>query len=90
MHMAPQSAILERVINSGKPELSAELSRHILTLSFPDADRTQYQSLSLKAQDGTLSTEETAELDGYLLVNDLLTLLKSKARIALQQHSSAA
>jgi hypothetical protein len=82
--MAPQSAILERVINSGKAEMTAELSRHILTLRFPDADHARYEALSAKAQEGNLSAEEADELDGYLLVNDLLTLLKSRARISLQ------
>jgi hypothetical protein len=37
-----------------------------------------------------LTTEETVELDDYLGADNLLTILKAKARTSLKQHTSAA
>ena len=88
--MVAHSAILDRVIRPKHGDLSPELARHILSLDFDQTDRARYEALSIKAQEGTLTGDEESELDGYLVVNDLLTVLQSKARVSLKQQSSAA
>ncbi|MBV8076429.1 MAG: hypothetical protein JO284_08530 [Planctomycetaceae bacterium] len=40
---------------------------------------------SAKAQEGTLTKAERAELEEYLRVSDLLALLQSKARLSLKK-----
>ena len=66
------------------------MARHILDLDFPPADHKRYEELSAKAQQGTLTATEEAELDEYLDVNDLLTIMKAKAYISLKHHNPAA
>ena len=42
--------------------------------------------LCCKARQGTLAAEEQAELDSYLHVDNLISLMQSKARLALKKH----
>jgi hypothetical protein len=70
--------------------MSSELARHVLSLEFSESDHARYAELSAKARDGSLSTDERAELEEFLIVNNLLAILKSKARVSLLQHSPAA
>jgi hypothetical protein len=70
--------------------MSADLAQHVLTLEFPPEDHVRFDELSEKAQLGTLTAEETTELDDYLGADNLLTILKAKARTSLKQHSPAA
>jgi hypothetical protein len=88
--MMEELAILERVIDPRTGGMSAELARHILSLDFPRADHARVAKLSGKAQKGTLTKSERAELERYLNVDDMLAMLKSKARMSLRQKSSAA
>jgi hypothetical protein len=64
--------------------MTPELARYLLGLDFASADHERIAALSARAQDGALSPEEEAELDGYLHVNDLLAILQSKARQSLK------
>ena len=82
-----QSGAIERMLHS---ELTPEVARTILLWGFPEADQTRLEELSAKARTASLSAEESRELDWYLLLGDFLTILQSKARMALRQHSSAA
>jgi hypothetical protein len=78
-----ESSILKRVIQPENGDLSPELARYVLTLDFPEADHRRIAELSEKAQHGTLSAQEEAELEGYLSVNDFLMIVHSKARQSL-------
>lgn len=77
-------SILTRVIQPDEGDMAPELARYVLGLDFAAADHERTAELSARAQEGALSPEETAELDGYLHVNDLLSILQSKARQSLQ------
>lgn len=88
--MDRQSGILERVIDPERGTLPPEFARYVLTLDFPPADQARYAELAERAQDGNLSTQEQAELDDYLHVNDFLMIVQSKARSSLNNHNSAA
>jgi hypothetical protein len=80
--------ILDRVIAPKRGNLSPDVAREILAFSFSPKDRGRYEKLSAKAQLGTLSKKERAELENYLNVNDLLTLLKAKAASSLRRQST--
>jgi hypothetical protein len=80
------TTILERLIMSDEPTLSADAARSILQLDFPARDHERVQKLSAKAQEGTLTKGERAELEEYIRVSDLLALLQSKARLSLKQN----
>ena len=88
MITAPESTqIFSRVVEPEKGSFSPELARFVLDLDFPGDDHTRYESLSAKAQQGALTPREESELDGYLLVDSLLAILRLKAKRSLQaQH----
>ncbi|MEX2212686.1 MAG: hypothetical protein WD768_01075 [Phycisphaeraceae bacterium] len=88
--MVQQLGLLEQVIDPSQGDLKPDLARYILSLSFPEPAQKRYLVLSEKAQEGSLSPEEEAELDGFLEVNAFLTVIQSKARISLKRSSPAA
>jgi hypothetical protein len=69
---------------------SPELAEYVLSLTFPKASIKRYLKLSAKAQEGTLTAAEEAELDDYLSANTFLAVLKSKARNSLNKARSRA
>jgi len=79
-----ETEILSRVIGRENPDFTAEVARSILRLDFDSSDIDRMDELAEKARAGTLSEEETTQLDAYLLVGSLLDLLQSKARQTLR------
>jgi hypothetical protein len=88
--MILKPSALERIVQSFERELSPDFARKLLALHFSPADHARAQELSQKAQLGALRADEEAELDDLLTANDVLIILQSKARIALNQKPSAA
>ncbi len=76
-------SILGRVISPEGEPLPRAAAEAILTWTFGENDRKRMNELGAKAREGTLSPAEEAELDGYLTVGHLLTMLHSRARRAL-------
>jgi hypothetical protein len=65
-------------------DLPPELARRILQIQFPSATHARGTKSFLPKHDrGTLGNAEEIELDQLLDMNDLLSILKSKARRAL-------
>ena len=83
-------SILRRLIEQGQGGIPSAAAEAILQLEFADADRSRMNDLADKSNQGTLTHEEDDEYDGYIAVADLLSLWKSKARLALRHHPSAA
>jgi len=79
----PILAIWDRLLNTPQP-LPAGVASYILRLGFPDTDRSRMGDLSEKAQSGSLSSDETAELEAYCHAAAFLSVLQSKARVALK------
>jgi len=88
--MVNRAHLLQRLLDSQADRLSAELAQFILSLHFPEADHVRCAELSNKAQDGVLTASETEELDEYLAASDILAILQSQARKALQSRVPAA
>jgi hypothetical protein len=88
--MSDRTAILESIIEPDEGSFSPEHARYVLSLSFPSKAQKRYLKLSEKAQQGFLSKAEEQLLDEYLNTNAFLTILKSKARVSLKKHGSAA
>ena len=82
-----EAAILTRIARPDKPGLSAATARGILTLSFSPADKDRMQTLAAKAREGTLTSDEQAEVEAYSRVGSLLGILKSQARRALNRRA---
>ncbi|HKD07671.1 MAG TPA: hypothetical protein VKB79_17345 [Bryobacteraceae bacterium] len=84
---AAHADVLRKVFDLGGHGLTASLAQDILALDFPEHDADRAAQLSAKANEGTLTESEEAELEAYINVGDLLAYWQSKARQALQQQS---
>jgi Ser/Thr protein kinase RdoA (MazF antagonist) len=73
-------AILERLLRTERAGFSAAAARSLLKIDFETADRERMHQLAVKAQDGTLTAAEQAEIDAYEVVGHMLGLMHSKAR----------
>lgn len=80
-----QGEILLRLIDPNRTGLSADAARSFLKLDFSEEDSRHMDELAEKARQGTLSTAEQAEIENYERVNNLLSILKSKARRSLKK-----
>ena len=90
MRLTTEVDILARVIDPANPTLTADAAKAILQLDYTDADRERAAALAQKSNEGTLSTEERRELEGFVFVGDILAILKSKARLSLRSPTSPA
>ena len=79
------SAIGGRIVKPDQANLSPEIARAILKIDFTPEDHRRVDELSAKAQKGTLTPEERAELEEYVRVDLKLTVLRSKARLSLKR-----
>ena len=75
-----EAAILARLIQS-KTEMDSHVARYLLSLDFEPEDVDRMNLLAERAREGALSAEEEAELDSYLHVGNLLTIMQSKSRV---------
>jgi hypothetical protein len=80
------AAIFRRLIESDQEDLSPELARHLLRMSFPSQDRERVNELAAKARGGMLGSDERDELERYNLVGDVLAIWQSEARRSLNHH----
>jgi hypothetical protein len=87
--MISRMSALERLVQPEGGSLPAAVAEYLLQLGFPPEDHARYSELSAKAQAGTLTDEETAELDDLLLANNVLTILQSKARVSIRRTPAA-
>ena len=85
-----QSGAIERMLQAESDNLTPDVARAILHWRFADSDQNRVDELSAKARAGRLSQSEAEELDWYLLLGDFLTIVQSKARVALHQRPSSA
>ena len=82
-----EPAIWARLIQAPKSALSPEAARYLISIDFADSDHARMQELMEKSNDGMLSLEETAELDGYVNIANVLSVMHSRARAALREPS---
>lgn len=85
---ATEAAIFARLW--GGADLTPELARHVLGLTFGPDDLARMRELAARNRDGRASAAELDELDSYVRVGDLLAILQSKARRRLGVKPSRA
>jgi hypothetical protein len=78
-----EAAIWTRVIEPERNRLSAEAARSILSLTFRDEDVARMNELAARNREGALSAAEREQLETYVRVGDVLSLLHLKARRSL-------
>jgi len=79
------AAIVGRLIKPDNADFSPETAREILSLQFDAEDQALMRTLSLKAQEGTLTPSEQADVESYRRVGSMLGVLWSKARLSLKR-----
>jgi hypothetical protein len=80
-----EAAIVGRLMKPDHGDFSPAAARELLTLQFGDEDQARMRELSAKAQEGTLSDAEQAEIENYRRVGYWLGILWSKARLSLKR-----
>jgi hypothetical protein len=83
----PELAIWERVFVPDPRRITADQARYLLGVRFSKTDRDRIQELSEKADDGTIEPEEQIELERYIHVGHLLSILKAKLRGRLKKST---
>lgn len=83
-----ESAILARLIQA-KEDMNREVAQYLLSIDFSQDDIERMNFLAERAREGSLSPEETTELDSYLHVGNLLTIVQSKARRYLKPQDTS-
>jgi hypothetical protein len=79
-----EPAIWARLIQMPKERISQDTARYLLSIQFGQADRARMEELADRSEAGALTADEEAELDSYLHVANLLTVMHSEARLALR------
>ena len=78
------AAIVGRLIKPDNADFSPETAREILSLQFDAEDQARMRELSLKAQEGSLTPSEQADVESYRRVGYILGVFWSKARLSLK------
>lgn len=82
-------AIFARLFDPEKIGLSPDAAEALLRVTFDEGDQQQMHELAVKNQEGKLTAEEETELENYILVGRLLTVMHSRARQSLALVNSS-
>jgi hypothetical protein len=85
MAVITEADLFSRVIDASNPTLTPEAATGILQLAYSESDHARMAELAEKSNSGTLNSDERRELESYVFVGDVLSLLKSKARLSLRK-----
>jgi hypothetical protein len=77
------TAVLEQLAELDVESISPATARKLLEFQFSAPHHARVKALSHKAQGGTFSPDEQEELDEYIRVGTLLSILQSRARRVL-------
>jgi hypothetical protein len=79
-----EPAIWTRLIATPQGKIPPDAARYLLSMRFSETDHARMQDLMDKSNEGLLTDAEAAELDGYINVANVLTVIQSRARVALR------
>lgn len=78
-----EPVIWARLIQAPKAPISPEAAHYLLSIDFGEADHARMQELMDRSNEGALTSDEKAELDGYVNIANVLSVMHSQARVAL-------
>jgi hypothetical protein len=85
----PILSIWTRLLNPDGQPLPPHMAGYVLRLGFGENDRSRMGELSERSQTGSLTADERAELEAYCHAAAFLSVLQSKARVALRTAPAA-
>ena len=80
-----EPVIWARLIQAPKAPITPEAARYLLSIDFSEPDHARMRQLMDKSNDGALIPDEKAELDGYVNIANVLSVMHSQARAALRK-----
>ena len=80
--------ILEAMVAPEQATLGPALSRALLTCSFQPEQKTEIEKLLARHNAGKLTASQKTQLEAYVRVGNLVTLLQAKARVSLAEKPS--
>lgn len=83
------AAILARVIDPQSAGLPSDVAQSMLKWEFDEQDRRRMAELAEKAREGTLSEQEQTEIDGFIRVGNMISLIHAQAKLSLQRQGKA-
>lgn len=83
MIAAVESTALGRMLRPMSKLMSMELARELVALKVEDDTQERYDYLATGRREGTLTSDEEAELQDLVQVNSMLSMLKAEARLLL-------
>jgi uncharacterized protein YnzC (UPF0291/DUF896 family) len=84
-----EADILNEVVEPSQPDLPKELAQAIVHLRFHGKAIARLNELAEKNRQGSITTEERADLEKYLRVGNFLNLLRAKALASLRETEKA-
>jgi hypothetical protein len=84
----PELAIWERVFVPDPRHITPKQASYLLEVRFPQPDLDRINELSAKADEGTLDPEEKVELERYVHIGHLLSILKARIRGRVKKTAS--
>ena len=82
-----EAAIFTRLLES-QPKMTPAVAEYFLSIDFGGPDLDRMNLLAELAREGTLTSEESIELDRYLEVGTFLSILQARARRLLRSPNS--
>lgn len=79
---------LDRFLEPVTDAFTPELARRLVELRADDELQAEVEVLRQKANDGTLSADEEAAYKDFVEAVDVISVIQSKARRFLAQHSA--
>jgi hypothetical protein len=70
-------------------QMTPALARHLLKMTFSEDDGIRMDELAAKNQQGEIAPAELAELDNFVRVGTVLSILQSRARKLLRKVSAS-
>lgn len=87
VHSTPSASLLDRMLDPVSRCLDAESARKLLDLPLDSAVQNRVDVLAGKANEGQLTEAERAEYEAYINADDIIAILKLKARQQLNPSS---
>jgi hypothetical protein len=75
--------VLDRLLDPVGRCLSAEAARKLIGLRADEDTQAKVRELAEKCNEGTLSVEERAEYEAYIMAANIVAILQAKARARL-------
>ncbi len=80
-----EATALERLLRPLSRQMRLELARALVSVQADQETQERFDELAGRRTDGCLTAQEQAELDALVRANTILGILKSEARLFLDQ-----